>query len=238
VRFVPILAVALFAIGPAAAADQQLFVHPDPGGWVFGVRAIVGASSEDTDFESEPAGAIDADEDSYDPQENFGAGAFVGYEWMGWGVPLRAELSGSWMYRHDADMIAEFAAPEPRRNYQSNLAIWDVRLSLLADVLTYSWGSLYVGAGLGAAFLDSEVTLNGTGESADNDEWKLSPSLQTGLVFDDVLGAADIELAYRFRWFGDTESGEFSDGARVTYEDVHIHDVMLGVVVPLGPWSR
>jgi opacity protein-like surface antigen len=233
-RIVRTLAVLLAAAGPAAAADQALLVHPDPGGWVFGVRAIVGASHENTDFATEPAGAIDTNEVSYNPQENFGAGALVGYEWIGWGMPLRAELSGSWMYRHDADMVAEVAAPEPRRNYQNNLAIWDVRLSLLADILTYSWGSIYVGAGLGAALLDSEVTLNSTGESADNDKWKLSPSLQTGLVFDDVLGAADIELAYRFRWFGDTESGKFSDGAQIAYEDVHIHDVMLGVVVPLG----
>ncbi len=233
-RIIPTFAAALFLIGPAAAADQALLVHPDPGGWVFGARAIVGASHEDTDFDSEPAGAIDTDEDSYNPQENFGAGVFVGYEWMGWGVPLRAELSGSWMFRHDAVMVAEFAAPEPRRNYQNNLTIWDVRLSLLADVLTYSWGSVYAGAGLGAALLDSEVTLNSTGESADNDEWKLSPSLQTGLVFDNVFGAADIEFAYRFRWFGDTESGTFDDGAQVSYEAVHIHDVMLGVIVPLG----
>jgi opacity protein-like surface antigen len=232
-RVVPNLAAALISIGPAAAADQGLLVHPDPAGWIFGARAIVGASLDDTEFERPPQGAVETDEESYDPQENFGAGAFVGYEWGSWGVPLRAEVSGSWMYRHDADIVADFAAP-PRGNYQNNLTIWDVRLSLLADVLTYSWGSLYVGGGLGAALLDSEVTLNATGESADNDEWKLSPSLQTGLIFEDVFGAADIELAYRFRWFGDTESGAFSDGTRIAYDDVHIHDLMLGVIVPLG----
>lgn len=208
-------------------------VHPDPDGWVFGVRAIVGASHEDTGFDTPPPDAIDTDEDSYNPQENFGGGAFAGYRWSAWGVPLRAELSGSWMYRHDADMVADFAG-EPRRNYQNNLTIWDVRLSLLADLLRFSWGSVYVGGGLGAAFLESDVTIAGTGDSADNDEWKLSPSAQAGLVFEDVFRSADLELAYRFRWFGDTESGVFSDGTKLHYDDAQIHDIMLGVIVPLG----
>ncbi len=232
-KAIRVLAAGLAAAFSGTATAQETLVHPDPYGWVFGVRAIVGASHEDTGFDTPPPGAVDTREDSYDPQENFGAGAFAGYRWSAWGVPLRAELSGSWMYRHDADMVVDFTAA-PRRNYQNNLTIWDVRLSLLADLLRYSWGSVYLGGGLGAAHLESEVTIAGTGDSADNKEWKLSPSVQAGVVFEDVFRSADIELAYRFRWFGDTESGTFPDGAQLQYEELHIHDVMLGVVVPLG----
>jgi hypothetical protein len=233
VRTIRIVAVSLAILtSGGAACSQESLLHPDPTGWVFGVRAVAGASHDDTGFDTEPPGVTDTHEDSYDPQENFGAGAFAGYQWSAWGVPLRAELSGTWMYRHDADMVATMGAA--RRNYQNNLSIWDVRLSLLADVLHFSWGRVQVGGGLGAALLDSEVEIENAGETADNDEWKLSPSLQAGMTFDDVFRSVDLELAYRFRWFGDTESGVFSDGTQLHYDNVHIHEVMLGLVIPLG----
>ena len=53
-------------------------------------------------------------------------------------------------------------------------------------------------------------------------------------MFDDVLWNTELEFAYRFRWFGDTESGTFSDGAQIDYENAHIHEVMFGVSVPVG----
>jgi opacity protein-like surface antigen len=222
----------LIGLLPGVALGQEGFVHPSPdSGWYLGVRAIAGASGEETSFRTLPIGAIGADEDSYNPQENFGAGAFVSYAFSGWRVPLRAELSGNWLYRHDADMMALGLA---NPYYENNLSIWDVRLSLLADVLDWGWGSLYFGGGLGAAFLDSEVSIVGISESADNSEWKLSPSAQAGLRFDDILFGADLELAYRFRWFGDTESGTFSDGAMIDYEDVHVHEALIGISVPIG----
>jgi len=218
--------------GPAWAQDG--LVHPSPdSGWYFGARLVAGASDEDTSFRTFPAGAAIVQEDSYNPQENFGAGAMVGYGFTAWNIPLRAELSGSWMYRHDADMRAFDGVGTPTL-YQNNLAIWDIRASLLADVLHFGWGRFYIGGGLGAARLESEVEIEATGVSANNSEWKLSPSAQAGLLFDDVVGDFDIELAYRFRWFGDTESGVFADGAQVDYENAHIHEVMLGVVVPIG----
>jgi opacity protein-like surface antigen len=233
-----LFAVALFLTGMpglASAADvaaPDVFVHPDPNaGWYFGARAIVGASQEDTSFRTLPAGATGGEDNAYDPQENFGAGVMVGYGFSAWNVPLRAELSGSWMYRHDADALA---LGPPDTNYRNNLEIWDARVSLLADVLQFGWGRFYVGGGLGGALLNSDVTLEETGETADNSEWKFSPSAQAGLVFDDLVLGAGLELSYRFRWFGDTESGTFSDGAQLQYENAHIHEVMLGVVVPIG----
>ena len=219
---------------PTASLAQDGLVHPSPdSGWYFGARLLAGASDEDTSFQSLPAGAAIVQEDSYNPQENFGAGVMVGYGFSAWNIPVRAELSGSWMYRHDADMRAFDGVGTPTL-YQNNLAIWDIRASLLADVLHFGWGRFYVGGGLGAARLESEVEISSTGVSADNTEWKLSPSAQAGLLFDDVVGSFDVELAYRFRWFGDTESDVFPDGAQIGYENAHIHEVMLGVVVPIG----
>lgn len=214
-------------------AEAQNLVHPTPdSGWYLGVRAIAGASGEETSFRTLPAGATGAEEDSYNPQENFGAGAFVGYGFSAWGIPVRAELSGNWMYRHDADMRA--FTPGGPVLYQNNLEIWDARLSLLADIFQFGWGTFYAGGGLGAAYLNSEVEIEATGESADNSEWKFSPSAQAGLRFDGLLFGANLELAYRFRWFGDTESGTFADGARIDYEDAHIHEALIGFSIPLG----
>jgi opacity protein-like surface antigen len=219
---------------PAAALAQEGLVHPAPdAGWYFGARAIAGASHEDTGFRTPPPGAAGVEEDSYNPQENFGAGALFGYRFRAWGLPLRGELSGSWMYRHDADMRV-FLPGGGRVQYQNDLAIWDIRASLLADLLDFGWGRLYAGGGLGAALLESEVSIEGAGISADHDEWTLSPSAQAGIVVDDVFRGFDLELSYRFRWFGDTQSGRFPNGARLEYENAHIHEVMLGVIVPVG----
>ena len=227
-----LLAVLFASSGAGSALAQSGLVHPMPdAGWYFGVRAIAGASDEDTSFRTLPGGAVASEEDSYNPQENFGAGAMVGYGFSAWGIPLRTELSGSWMYRHDADMRAFTPGAVL---YQNNLEIWDARLSLLADVLRFGWGRFYIGGGIGAALLNSEVEIEATGVSADNREWKLSPSAQAGIVFDDLLWNADLELGYRFRWFGDTDSGLFPDGAQIDYENAHIHEVTLGVVVPFG----
>jgi opacity protein-like surface antigen len=229
-----LLAMLFAVLGSGAAFAQNGLVHPTPDtGWYFGARAIVGASDEDTSFRTLPTPLpVDWEEDSYDPQENFGAGVMLGYGFSAWGVPLRAEASGSWMYRHDADMRADF--PGMSLYYENNLRIWDARLSLLADVLHFGWGRFYVGGGLGAALLESEVSIPGLGDTADNSEWKVSPSAQAGIIFDDLLWNADLELAYRFRWFGDTESGTFPDEAQIAYENAYINEVMLGVIVPIG----
>ncbi len=155
----------------------------------------------------------------------------LGYHLGVWRMPLRAELSTSMVFRHDADMEAVGLA---NPFYENNLRIWDARLSLLADVADFSWGRFYIGVGLGAALMESDVSIVGLDESSHNNEWKISPSAQAGIIFDDVIGKADMELAYRFRWFGDTDSGEFSDNAEVDYEDTHIHEITLGLIIPLG----
>jgi len=215
------------------AAAQEPRAHPDDlTGWYVGFRAIVGASDEDTGFEVLPPGTISVGEDSYDPQENFGAGIAIGFRSEIHNLPVRTELSGSWMYRHDADMRVLSGAGTAM--YQNDLAIWDARLSVLADVIQFSWGSFYFGGGLGVAFLDSAVQIEGTQTSADNEDWRFSPSVQAGLVINDVFKRVDIEIGYRFRWLGNTESGAFPTGEQLTYDDANIHEVSIGVIVPIG----
>lgn len=224
---------ALFAAGGGGTAfGQEHVANPEVDSpWYMGIRTMVGASHEETDFRTLPAGASDGDEDSYNPQESIGADFMLGYHFSACGIPLRAELSASCMFRHDADMMAVGLA---NPYYENNLRIWDARLSLMADIADFGWGRFYVGGGLGAALLESEVSIVGLSESANNFDWRFSPSLQAGIIIDDVLGNLDLELAYRFRWFGDTASGTFPDGAKIDYEDTHVHEIILGLVVPLG----
>ena len=220
------------ARGGEVPVSETAVIHQEASSpWYFGARLIVGASDEDTSFRTLPTGATGADEDSYNPQENFGGELLLGYGFTAWGLPLRAELSGGMMYRHDADMEVSGLA---NSYYRNDLRFWDARLSLLADVAHFEWGRFYVGAGLGAAYLEPEVYVPGLGASADHSEWKISPSAQAGIIFDDVIGRMDVELAYRFRWFGDTESGTFSNNAKLDYEDAYIHEILLGIQIPLG----
>jgi outer membrane immunogenic protein len=218
---------------PAVASAQDL-TAPSPGGmegWFLRTRAIAGASHAAGSFSILPPGATGDDQTSYDPQENFGVGVGLGYKWNAFGVPVRAVVDGSLNFRHDTDVDAIF--PGGVSNYENNLRIWDLRLSLLADVLRFGWGSFYVGAGIGAARLETEVGIENTPITMDESEWKASPSFEAGLVLDGVFERVIPEISYRFRWFGDTQSATFPTGEKLDYKDIHIHEVMLGFTIPL-----
>lgn len=216
--------------GPAFAQDLPV---PEDVGWYLRTRAMAGVSHADGSFSTLPPAASGSEMTSYDPQENYGVGLGIGYGWSAWGVPLRAVVDGSLNFRHDTDVSAEF--PSGSANYQDNLRIWDLRLSFLADVFRFDWGRIYAGGGFGAALLETDVAIDGTQVGTENDEWVFSPSIELGLALDGIFTRVVPEVGYRFRWFGDTQSGRFPDDEKLRYEDIHIHDFMLGFTVPLDP---
>ena len=228
-----VCAAALACCLPATGLAQDLPLPTDIAGWYVRTRAIAGVSHAAGSFATLPPGASGSEQISADPQADFGVGTGLGYRWSAWGVPLRAVLDGSLNFRHDTDIAADFSGGA--LSYENNLRIWDIRLSLLADVLRRDWGTVYVGGGLGAARLESEVEIEANPLVTENGEWKISPSVEVGLVLDGAFERVIPELSYRFRWFGDTESDTFPDGEKLDYEDVHIHDFMLGFTVPLDP---
>jgi outer membrane immunogenic protein len=210
-----------------------MFAPAGESGWFVRTRAIVGLSSASGSFETLPPGAIGEDQTSDDLQAYFGAGVGVGRAFSAWGIPLRAVVDGSLNFRHDTDVDALF--PGGVVEYQNNLQTIDLRASLLADVLHFGWGRFYVGGGLGAARVRNEVSIANTPVEEVNSEWKLSPSVEAGIVFEGFSRRVKPEISYRFRWVGDTESATFATGERLRYEDFHIHDLMFGFTIPLGP---
>ena len=101
-------------------------------------------------------------------------------------------------------------------------------------MLRFGWGSFYVGAGIGAARLETEVGIENTPIETDESEWKASPSFEAGLVLDGMFERVIPEVSYRFRWFGDTELATFPTGEKLDYKDINIHEVMLGFTIPLA----
>ena len=223
-------ALVLAAFAPAAGQAEMFPPQPGQPGWFVQTRFLGSLSSAPGSFSVLPPGATGDDQTSYQPQEYFGAGAGLGYQFSAWGVPFRAVLDGSLNFRHDTD-VEPLPAGAPR--YQANLQTVDLRLSLLADVLDFGWGRFYAGGGIGGARVRTEVELENPPTSVVNVEWKLSPSFEAGIAFTGFSNSVIPHVAYRFRWVGNVNSGTFSTGERLRYRDFNIHDIMFGFTIPL-----
>jgi outer membrane immunogenic protein len=222
---------------PASALALELPPQPgqpDPSGWFVRTYFLGSISSAPGSFAVLPPGATGGDQTSYQPQEFFGAGAGIGYQFSAWGVPFRAVFDSSLNFRHDTDVAA---LPAHTPNYKGNLQTIDLRLSLLADVLDLGWGRFYVGGGIGGTRVRTEVEFEGTPTSVVNTEWKPSPSFEAGIAFTGFSRRVIPYIGYRFRWIGETESGTFSDGSKVRYKNFNVHDLMFGLTVPLQEYS-
>ncbi len=224
----------LAAFLPAAAFAIDLPADSGQTNWFVRTNFLGGISSAPGSFATLPPGATGGHQTSYQPQEYFGAGAGLGYRFSAWGVPFSAVFDSSLSFRHDTDVAV---VPGGTPNYKGNLQAVDLRLSLLADVLDFGWGHFYVGGGIGATRVRTEVEFEGTPTSVVSTDWKASPSVEAGIAFTGFSRRVIPYVGYRFRWVGDTESGTFSDGSKVRYKNFNIHDIMLGFNVPLQPYT-
>jgi outer membrane immunogenic protein len=223
----------MLTLGFAGPALGQSDHFRDDPAWFVRTRALAGLSHAPGRFLELPAAATGSSQVSEDYQAYFGAGAGIGYRSNFAGVPIRAILDGSVNFRHDTDMAATVPTGTSTV-YENNLRAWDIRFSLLADIWRLPWGSVYLGAGLGATQLQHRVTVRGAPERIDQDEWRATPSLEAGLLFDRAFQRVVPEFSYRFRWLGDTEAVPLPGGGVLVYEDAFIHDFMLGFTVPLA----
>jgi outer membrane immunogenic protein len=222
----------LAALLPTSGFALDFPAHSGQSGWFVEPWFLGSISSAPGSFAVLPSGATGGDQTSYQPQEFFGAGAGLGYGFSAWGVPFRAVFDSSLNFRHDTDVAV---VPGGTPNYKGNLQTVDLRVSLLADVLDFGWGRFYVGGGIGATRVRMEVEFEHTPTSVVNAEWKASPSVEAGIAFTGFSRRVIPQIAYRFRWIGETESGAFSDGSKVRYKDFNVHDIMFGFTIPLFP---
>ncbi len=182
---------------------------------------------------------------------NFESGTFfglgIGYKWNSW---LRFDVTGEYRGEtgfHGLDTwtaIAPDPNPGPRfNNYTAKKSEWLYLANIYADLGTWGGITPFLGAGIGLArigihsFRDMgtdgvNVTL-GYADSAY--KWNVAYAFHAGLAYE-VTKNFTVELAYRYVYLGDGESGDIvtysgGNGIRnpMIFKGIDSHDLKLGV---------
>jgi opacity protein-like surface antigen len=186
----------------------------------------------------------------------FGVG--VGYEFNNW---LRFDVTGE--YRGKSLFIAQDRYPGgngtfsrasndidgtffPGTNeYTADIESWVGLANAYIDLGTYMCITPYVGGGVGFASVsvqglkDVNVPNGGVAYATDNTETNFAWAVYGGLAYD-VNQSVTLDLSYRYTDLGSASSGRVTayDGsssyAGLDIDDIHSHDVMLGMRWKLG----
>lgn len=170
----------------------------------------------------------------------FGIG--VGYKWNSW---LRIDLTGEYRGEtgfHGLDFYTD--AGNPRFNqYTAKKSEWLYLLNFYADLGTWNGVTPFVGAGIGLArigihsFRDMGTDgLNVTLGYADSAyKWNIAYAFHAGFAYE-VTKNFTVELAYRYVYLGDGESGDIIayDGTNsirnpMLFKGIDSHDLKLGL---------
>lgn len=182
---------------------------------------------------------------------NFEAGSVfgigVGYKWNSW---LRFDITGEYRGEtgfHGLDLwtaIAPDPNPGPRfNNYTAKKSEWLFLANIYADMGTWYGVTPFVGAGLGFSRIGihsfRDMGTNGIAPTlayADSGyTWNFAWALHAGLAYE-VTKNFTLELAYRYTYLGDGQSGDIIafDGTNTIYNPMHFkgidsHDLKLGI---------
>jgi len=186
----------------------------------------------------------------------FGIG--IGYQFNSW---LRFDATGE--YRGKSLFIAQDRYPGgngtfsrasndidgtffPGTNeYTADIESWVGLANAYVDLPTVLCITPYVGGGIGLASIsvlglkDVNVPNGGVAYGADNTDTNFAWAVYGGLAYD-VNPSVTLDLSYRYLDMGDASSGRVtaydnsSSYAGVDINDIHSHDVMLGVRWKLG----
>jgi len=186
----------------------------------------------------------------------FGIG--VGYQFNSW---LRFDMTGE--YRGKSLFIAQDRYPGgngtfsrasndadgtflPGTNeYTADIESWVGLANAYVDLPTVFCITPYVGGGIGMASIsvlglkDVNVPNGGVAYATDNTDTNFAWAVYGGLAYD-VNPSVTLDLSYRYLDMGDASSGRVtaydnsSSYAGVDINDIHSHDVMLGVRWKLG----
>lgn len=173
----------------------------------------------------------------------FGLG--VGYKWNSW---LRLDFTGEYRGEtgfHGMDIYNVGPLPADQRfnNYTAKKSEWLYLLNVYADLGTWNGVTPFVGAGIGFSrigihsFRDlgtdgTNVTL-GYADSAY--KWNIAYAFHAGLAYE-VTKNFTVELAYRYVYLGDGESGDIIayDGTNairnpMLFKGIDSHDLKVGL---------
>lgn len=120
----------------------------------------------------------------------------------------------------------------------ANIDVWTLMLNGYLDVGTWNGFTPYVGAGVGAAYVNvgdvKSFNPNGvnTSYSGSHGKWNFAWALMAGTSYA-VTPNWDIDLGYRYKNLGEAQSvklaGVGSGQTRIKYKDLAAHEVRLGV---------
>jgi len=221
-------ALTMISVSVAAAADLgSAVIAPEPvpeppvsaGGWYlrgdisydFNTSARVTLSTT-----SSSSTAFDSD---FDDTWNIGAG--IGYEFSDW-------------FR--ADVTADFRFPADWNGVSTSLSMSTVMLNGYASMGNFSGFSPYIGAGIGAAYLNWDTfdfpdLLQVTGPAAVNNDWRFAYALMAGVSFD-LTEKLAIDTGYRYTSVNDgqlIDPGFIVFPGTASYSDLEIHEFRVGM---------
>ncbi|MEH0075523.1 outer membrane protein [Pannonibacter sp. Pt2] len=120
----------------------------------------------------------------------------------------------------------------------SNIDVWTLMLNGYLDVGTWNGFTPYVGAGVGAAYVNVKDTKsfnpNGVTTSYDGSsgKWNFAWALMAGTSYA-VTPNWDIDLGYRYKNLGEARSVQLynvgTGQSRIKYKDLAAHEIRLGV---------
>jgi opacity protein-like surface antigen len=156
---------------------------------------------------------------------------------------LRWDLTGE--YRGSSVFFAQDSYPDNgggagTNEYTADIESWVGLANAYVDVFTWRGITPYLGAGVGIASIDVKGLKDVNVPNAsvfygeDNSETNFAWAIYAGLSYD-VTSTVTLDLGYRYLELGDASSGRVTayDGsssyASVQLDDVHSHDLMLGM---------
>ncbi|HEV1999129.1 MAG TPA: outer membrane beta-barrel protein [Xanthobacteraceae bacterium] len=236
----------------ALAADLPLPpAYVEFGGWY--LRGDIGMTNqqfrrlENISFAGAPGFSF-LDKGGFESGPLFGLG--IGYQYNSW---LRFDITGE--YRGKVGFSALDRYTNPARttfftnDYRSTKSEWVFLANAYADLGTWYGVTPFVGAGVGFAmnridhFRDTNVIAGGGGWADGASKTNLAWALHAGLAYR-VTPNFTVELAYRFLWLGDAQTGTLvnldptvpcaTTCQPMHFRDIYSHDLKLGMRWALG----
>lgn len=236
-----------FSVQAAQAADYPLPPPPPPiieefGGWY--LRGDIGMTNQrvktlDNALYPTTTGLNIIDK-NFEAGVLFGVG--IGYKYNSW---LRFDVTGEYRGEtgfHGMDVYT--LAGDPRfNNYTAKKSEWLFLANVYADLGTWYGVTPFVGAGIGFSrigihsFRDAGIALGApTLAFADSDyKWNFAWALHAGVAYE-VTKNFTVELAYRYTYLGDGQSGDIVafDGTNLInnpmiFRNIDSHDLKLGL---------
>ncbi|MBU1042024.1 MAG: porin family protein [Proteobacteria bacterium] len=213
--------VATLAMGTAFAADK--------GGVYIGVKGgYEYKDHNDASVQDSTAAATNQNATkSWSDKSGYTVGGAIGYNFVGMGLPLRAEAE--YLYHDQFKYNAtNGTAATSTGTFTSKIDIHTVFANFYYDIKTSTAFTPYVGAGLGVAWINQKIDSTFPGGTSGNYDttnfaWNLGAGVGYSLT-DNIV----VDLGYRYSNFGDAKKYE---SGTLTFQpkDLTSHEALLGL---------